>query len=173
MTKIRRLVLDAMLVALYTVLSLFAAFNLGNMRITLEAFPVLVGAMLLGPADGLLIGFFGSFLNQLLTYGFSLTTVLWILPHAASGLLVGWYARKNGFGLSRSRIVFISVLSALTVTALNTAAMWLDSVIWGYFSYAYVFGSLILRILSGIITAVIFAAVLPAVLKQIQKTFNK
>ena len=48
--------------------------------------------MLYGPVGGLLVGLLGAFMGQLLTYGVTATTILWILPQAARGLLVGVYA---------------------------------------------------------------------------------
>lgn len=166
--KTRQLVLDAMLVAMYVLLSLFS-IPLGNMKITLEALPVLVGALLFGPIDGLLVGFMGSLLNQMLTYGFTVTTLLWVLPHAASGLAVGLYAKRRGFALDYRRVILITIASALLVTALNTLAMYVDSKIFGYFSVAFVFGALGLRILAGILTAVAFTAILPTLLHAVRR----
>ena len=163
------MVIDAMLVAMYVVLSLFS-IPLGNMKITLEALPILIGALLFGPWDGLIIGLLGSFLNQLMTYGVTATTLLWVLPHAVSGFVVGLYARSKGFYTNYKQTIFITVASALLVTALNTFAMYLDSKIYGYFSVAYVFGALAFRVLAGIITAVVFTAVLPSLLRLLRKT---
>lgn len=58
--KAKRIVTTAMLIAMYVVLSLFS-INLGNMKITLDSLPIIVGAALLGPLDGFLIGFFVAF----------------------------------------------------------------------------------------------------------------
>ena len=60
--------------------------------------------------------------------------------------------------------------AALVVTALNTVVMYLDSVIQGYYSYAYVFGGLTLRVISGIATAVIMSFVAPPVVKLLERT---
>ena len=92
----RRLALDAMLSAMFVVLSLIS-ISLPNMKITLDALPVLVASLLFGPLDGLSVGLIGSFLNQLLTYGLSPTTLLWILPAGLRGLLVGLYAKRHQF----------------------------------------------------------------------------
>ncbi|MBR6736021.1 MAG: ECF transporter S component [Oscillospiraceae bacterium] len=54
--KSRKLVTCAMLIALHTVLGQFVSINLGNMKITFDALPIIVGAMLYGPVDGMLIG---------------------------------------------------------------------------------------------------------------------
>lgn len=170
--KPRRLVLDAMLVAMYVALSLFS-IPLWNMKITLEALPILVGALLLGPLDGFLIGFLGSFLNQLLTYGLTPTTLLWVLPHALSGLAVGFMGRCGRFRMERLSVAVVSVVSALLVTVLNTFAMYADSKIFGYYSRAYVFGALALRILTGVLTALVFAAILPPLLRAVARFLER
>ena len=90
----KRLVTVAVLIALYTVLSLFSA-NLGLIKLTFESFPVLVASLMFGWVDGLLVGAVGGLLNQMLTYGFTVTTLMWILPNAVRGLLVGLVARLH------------------------------------------------------------------------------
>ena len=62
----KRLVTVAVLIALYTVLSLFSA-NLGLIKLTFESFPVLVASLMFGWVDGLLVGAVGGLLNQMLT----------------------------------------------------------------------------------------------------------
>jgi uncharacterized membrane protein YraQ (UPF0718 family) len=64
------------------------------------------------------------------------------------------------------------VLSALVVTALNTVIMAVDSMIYGYYSAAYVFGALIFRIIAGVITAVVFSFIIPPLIKQLKKFVN-
>lgn len=169
--KTRRLATDAMLCAIYVVLSLLSA-NLPDIKVSLDSLPILVGAMLLGPVDGLAVGLLGSFISQMLTYGFSVTTPLWMLPAGVRGLMVGLYAKRHGFELSLGQTEFITILSALTVTVLNTGAKYADSIIYGYYSRAYVFGSLALRIVLGIITAAALAAILPTLLRGLKKRLH-
>lgn len=164
----RRLVTDAMLVAMYVVLSLLS-INLGNMKITLDSLPIIVGAALFGPIDGLLIGLLGSFMNQLLTYGLTATTLLWIMPAGIRGLLIGWYAKKNGFSMTARQTVLIVCVSALLVTTLNTGVMYVDSKLYGYYSYAYVFGAMAIRYLAGVLTAVALSAVTPLLLRVMRE----
>ena len=168
-TKTKRLALDAMLAAMFVVLSLFS-INLPGMKITLDSLPILIGAALLGPLDGLAVGLIGSFLNQMITYGFSATTVLWILPAGLRGLLVGLYAKHHGFSMNTAQCVFITVSTALLVTALNTLFLYVDS--WVY-SYAYVAAlpTLLLRIGAGVITAVLFSLLLPPLLGTLRRLF--
>ena len=53
----------------------------------------------------------------------------------------------------------VCMAAALVTTAVNTAVMYLDSVIMGYYSFAYVFGSAVIRVGSGVLTAVVVTTV--------------
>lgn len=96
-----------------------------------------------------MVGLVGAFLGQLMTYGVTATTVLWIIPPAVRGLLIGLYAKRCGYELSRKQLVGVLIVTSLVVTLLNTGAIYLDSVIYGYYTYAYVFGKVGIRIVSG------------------------
>ena len=167
LSKTKRLALDAMLAAMFVVLSLFS-IRLPGMKITLDSLPVLVAAALLGPVDGLAVGLIGSFLNQMITYGFTATTLLWIIPAGIRGLLVGFYAKRHGFSMTLRQTVFITISTALLVTALNTFFMYVDSWVYSY-SYAAALATLALRVLAGIITAVLFSLLLPALLAALRR----
>ena len=167
LSKTKRLALDAMLAAMFVVLSLFS-IRLPGMKITLDSLPVLVAAALLGPVDGLAVGLIGSFLNQMITYGFTATTLLWIIPAGIRGLLVGLYAKRHGFSMTLRQTVFITISTALLVTALNTFFMYVDSWVYSY-SYAAALATLALRVLAGIITAVLFSLLLPALLVALRR----
>ncbi len=170
-SKTKRLAVDAMLAAMFVVLSLFS-ISLPGMKITLDSLPILVAAALLGPLDGLIVGLIGSFLNQMITYGFTATTLLWILPAGLRGLLVGLYAKRHNFDMTLRQTVFITIVTALLVTALNTFFMYVDSWVYSY-SYAAALPTLALRILAGIITAVLFSLLLPAILTALRRLFGE
>lgn len=155
--------IGAMLIAVYTVLSTYASVSLGNIRFTFEALPVLLAAALYGPAPAVTVGALGSFLNQLLTYGLTPTTLLWILPHAAGGAVAGLMCRKG------RPLILAACASALTVTLLNTLAMYVDSRMYGYYSAYYVFGALLYRLLGGIVTGMLFSQLLPPVLRRVSR----
>ena len=170
-SQTKRLAVDAMLAAMFVVLSLFS-ISLPGMKITLDSLPILVAAALLGPLDGLVVGLIGSFLNQMITYGFTATTLLWILPAGLRGLLVGLYAKRHNFDMTLRQTVFITIVTALLVTALNTFFMYVDSWVYSY-SYAAALPTLALRILAGIITAVLFSLLLPAILTALRRLFGE
>jgi ECF transporter S component (folate family) len=169
---VKKLVLNAALAAMYFALS-FISIKLPNMKISVSGLPVLIGALMFGPLDGFLIGLVGAFLEQLFSsYGLSPTTVLWVLPVAIRGLLAGAYAKHKGFELKQSQVVFITIATALVLTVLNTASLYADSKIWGYYTYAYVFGSIVWRFIAGVITAVVFSVILPPLLRLIRKNIK-
>ena len=160
---IRRICLTGMLAALYLALNL-VGFRAWSFHITFASLPVIVGGLLLGPVEGMLIAAIGEFFNQTLSYGVTPTTVLWLIPPAVRGLTVGWAAlalRKGPRSLEERPVLCYGVCmaAALCTTAVNTLVMYLDSVIMGYYSFAYVFGSAALRIISGILTAVVVTTV--------------
>lgn len=160
-----------MLIAVYCVLSILTPVKVANFKFTFEAFPILVAGLLSGPIDGLIVGGVGSFLYQLLFsgYGITATTGLWILPHAFSGLIVGLYAKSRNFKLTNVQIVLICILSAVLVTSLNLLALYVDAKLYGYYSFALVFGNLILKVLAGVILAIIYASVLPKLVGFLRK----
>ena len=157
----RKLVVIAMMVAVYVVLNTVGTIRLGWINISVSALPIIVGALLYGPV-----------LGQLMTYGVTATTVLWIIPPAVRGLLIGLYAKRCGYALSRKQLVGVLIVTSLVVTLLNTGAIYLDSVIYGYYTYAYVFGKVGIRIVSGAVTAVAMAFVTPPVLDMLKRSLR-
>ena len=173
--KTRRLTTISMLTALYVVLSILTPVKVANFKFTFEAFPILVAGLLFGPLDGLYVGGIGSFIYQLLFsgYGITATTPLWILPHALSGLLIGFYAKKKDFSLNFIQTVLITGISALLVTSLNLLALYVNSKLFGYYSDVLVFGNLFFKIAVGIILAVIYSLALPKLLAYLKKQLNR
>ena len=169
--KVRKLTTIALLSAVYVVLSILTPIRIINFKFTFEAFPVLVAALLMGSWDGALVGALGAFIYQLFFSGYGLTptTPLWILPHFASGLLVGLYARKNNYDLDFKKIAFISVVSAFCVTAFNILALYVDSKMYGYYSPALVFGNIFFKIIVGIILAFLYASILPRLISFLKR----
>jgi len=163
----RRIVIDAMLAAVYFVLGLIT-IELGFMKITFVGLPVIICGLLYGPVDGLIVGLLGSFLEQMLKHGFTATTVLWILPAGIRGLMMGFYALKCRRNYTIKGLTVMIILSALAVTTVNTLVWYIDSLIYHYYSFEIVFGSALLRYATGIVTAIVFAAVTPFIMNRIK-----
>ena len=168
--KTRQLAIDAMLCAVCAVLG-YVALDLGSIKITFESLPVLLGALLFGPVDGMLIGGVGTLIYQLIRYGVTATTPLWIAPYVVCGLLVGACARWREFALSRRQTVALVVAAELAVTAINTAALYIDSKLYGYWFPGFILGALGLRLVICVVKATAFGLVLPSVTETVRRTF--
>lgn len=159
---VKRLVLNAVLVALYVLLG-FVKIPIGNMlRINLASFAVVVCAVAFSPIDGLIVGFMGEFLSQILgPYGMTPTTALWALPEAVRGLLLGLFmlifAKKqlDAARLLKSKAIgwylLACVISGVVASLLNTLALYVDSKMFGYYNYYMVFGVLLVRLILAVV----------------------
>lgn len=148
-----KLCLLAVMTALFVVLDTLSIRIGDNIKITFGGLPILITALYLGPVSGMITGLMGSFLAQLLSYGFTDTTVLWILPAGIRGLSAGLLLLAFSKPLRPVPLSVTIMVSSLLVTVANTAVMYLDSVIHGYYTFAYVFGATAFRLLSSVLTA--------------------
>ena len=167
-TRTGRLSAGAMLAAMCAVLG-YLSLDFGNLKITFESVPVLVAALLFGPADGAAVGLVGTLIYQLARYGVTATTPLWIAPYVLCGAIVGWYAKKRGFSLTQGEVLFTVVSNELLITALNTVSLYIDSKIYGYYSPAFIFGSLALRAALCVGKAVAYSFALPPLLRAVRR----
>ncbi len=166
--RTRKLAIDAMLAAMSAVLG-YISLDFISLKITFESVPILIGALLFGPLDGAAIGLVGTLIYQLLRYGISTTTLLWILPYVLCGLLVGLYAKMRSFDLTQKQTLFIVVLAELMVTLLNTGVIYIDSKLFGYYTPTLITGSLALRLAICAGKAVAYSFALPPLLKAVNK----
>ncbi|MBP8639738.1 MAG: ECF transporter S component [Oscillospiraceae bacterium] len=170
--KTHRIAADAMLVAMYFLLSNYFAVNLGSIRLTLDILPIIVGASLFGPIDGLIIGLLGNFLFQLIgPYGISVTTVLWMLPDGLRGLLTGLFL-KNINCVSKVRCVAVLGLISLAATALTTGVMYIDCLVFKY-SFAVYTPFILWRCIAGLVISALIAFVLPRLNRALEHIFKK
>lgn len=176
---VKRIALDAVMVALYIGLS-FLSIPLGGLKITFEALPVIICAVAFGPVDAAIVGFLSEFLNQMLTYGFTPTTLLWVLPAVVRGLFIGLcvlamkkHLKQDVFTLLKSKrsvwLLVICAVSGVLVSCINTFTLYVDSKMYGYYSYAMVFGVFWIRIISGIISSIAMGLLTSPVVLALQK----
>lgn len=161
--KTKQIAIDAMLAAMCAVLG-YVSLDLGNMKFTFEAFPILLGALLLGPVDGMIIAAVGTGIYQILKYGLMSTTILWIIPYVIYALYVGLLRKKN--------LWFVVFSSGIIVTLLNTGVIYLDSIIWDYYTFAYVFGSFIFRIITSLIKSLLVVLIIKKIWNSIEKVLK-
>lgn len=159
---VRRLVIDAVLTALFYVLSLFSLTFGHSLKLTLDSLPCILAAVLYGPVDGFLVAFLGTFAQQMMQYGFTVTTLLWMLAPALRGLILGLLMKLFPDGIREPgqyvRYFLFCVLAGIFVSAGNTAVLYLDSKLFGYYNYALVFGAAVVRFVSGIAASLLTAA---------------
>ncbi len=165
--KTKQLTLNALLAAMCAVLG-YLALDTNIIKASFESLPVLVSGLLFGPVDGMLVGGLGSFIYQLLRYGVSATTVLWMLPCIASGLIVGLGAKIGKFSLGRKQTVVLVVVSELVFMALNTFTIFVDSKLYGYYYPGIIAGALGVRLVICVIKAAAYGAILPVLIKPLQ-----
>lgn len=174
---LRRIATDAVLIALFYGLSLLSV-EIGGVKITFDALPVIIGAVLFGPTDGVLVGFLGALLEQMIKYGFTATTLLWVLPAAVRGLFIGVSALVLKKQMSVDTLLekkhpyiyfVVCILSGILVSTLNTFAFYVDSKLFHYYEYHMVFGVFWLRIVLGMAASLLTGVVALPVLAALKR----
>ena len=163
----KKLAIDAMLAAMCAALG-YLAIDLTAVKVTFESLPVLVGALMFGPVHGMAIGAVGTFLYQILRYGFSYTTVLWMLPYILCGLVAGLYAKAKHYDLPQRGTLVVVLICELMITALNTGVIYIDSKIYGYYTPQLILGALAARIMIAVAKGILFGLVIPEIIKGVR-----
>lgn len=175
--KTKRMATNAMLAALYFALSMLA-IPVGGLKLTFEHLPIIIAALMFGPVDALVIGALGELANQMMTYGFTVTTVLWMAPAMFRGLSMGLcakflskYVGVNAVIEKKLPLAFwvTCVISGLICSLLNTFTLYVDSKMFGYYSYAMVFGVLWIRLAASAVSSVVMAVAAKPVLAAMRK----
>ncbi len=175
---VSRIAIDAVLIALYFGLS-WASVEIGGIKLTFVGLASIIAAMVYGPIDGFLVGFLGAFCEQMLKYGFTATTLLWLLGPAMRGLIVGCakvifkkaMSTENLLKNRRPYVFFAaSILAGLVVSVFNTMAFYIDAKMFHYYTYELIFGVFWLRLLLGAAASVLMALVTLPVLAGVQHT---
>lgn len=175
---VNRIAIDAVLIALYFGLS-WASVEVAGIKLTFVGLASIIAAMVYGPIDGFLVGFFGAFCEQMLKYGFTATTILWLLGPAMRGLIVGCaklifkkaMSTEHLLKKHRPYVFFaVSILAGLVVSTFNTMAFYVDAKMFHYYTYELIFGVFWLRLAMGAAASVLMALVTLPVLAGVQHT---
>jgi len=145
--------------------------HVGNVRVLdFASLPLILTAILFDPVEAICAALLGEFISQLLGYGLTATTVLWILPPAIRALTVGIFVKCSKKHMEE-RIVYTyiaTVVAALITTAANTLVSYIDAVVYKY-SYAYVLTELPVRLGTGVLTAIVIASIVIPMCRVLRK----
>ena len=177
---VKRLVVNAVLIAIYYALRLLNIPFGDAFRFTLAPFSVILCALLFGPVDGLIVGLLGEFLSQILgPYGLTPTTLLWCLGETVRGVSLGLcsmlFLRKwlmSTVRLKGKKMVVLLVCCVVTgvmASLCQTFALYVDSTLMGYYNYHMVFGVMVWRILVYIVLAVGFGYLSLPIISALRK----
>ena len=173
----KKMATNAMLAALYFALSMLAV-PVGGLKLTFEHLPIIIAALMFGPVDALVIGALGELANQMMTYGITVTTVLWMTPAMFRGLSMGLCAKLLSKYVGADAVIekklpvaflVTCVISGLICSLLNTFTLYVDSKMFGYYSYAMVFGVLWIRLAASAVSSVVMAVAAKPVLAAMKK----
>ena len=173
MQKNKKLLLKICIVgvfsAIYFLLNLLT-LKFGNyLQISLNALPIILVAIYLGPISGMAVGFVGEFLSQLLEYGLSVATFWWTSPAILRGLLVGVIFIIFKHSQKIAHIGINILVSSLFVTALNTFLLIMESKLLGYYSIALSTTFFVTRLTSSIATAVVMIIIIYPIMSALKK----
>lgn len=170
----RRLVFDAMLMALYVILAKLT-IPIQGIRITLAPLPIVFASLFFLPYDACMVAGLGEFIIQMTgSYGLTPTTPLWILPPILRAIFIAlpaWLYRRKEDRLENHIVIYFVVIlfSALITTLANTGVWFLDAYIMEY-PYPYTLITTVIRGVVGILTAIVVGALclpLSRVMKKI------
>lgn len=166
--KVRRLVLDAMLVAFHILWAFVPS------EFSWQSLPVLLCAFLVGPWDAVIVATLGSFVEQMY-YGLSFASLIWMLPWVVFGLFVALLSFLVQKRPRTWKTVVIIVLAELVLNVANTTAL----CYFGYLSadLSAPFSVLLLlylgRLAQALIRAVLSAVVIPILLPPLRKVLSR
>ncbi len=170
--KTSRLAANSILAAACTILGYFA-LDLGNIKISFEALPIFIAACLFGAYDAALVSLVGTGLYQLLRYGITVTTPLWILPYFAAAIFVGIISKRYEYDLKMPALLIVFVLAELIITGFNTLALYVDSKIFQYYTPGFITAVLALRLGLAAVKGILFSALLPPLMPSIRKAIGR
>ena len=177
--RIYRIALDALFVALYVILGTYLSIKIpGAIQISFSTLPILLCAFLFRPSDAVAVAVLGNLIEQILDpspYGFA-TLLIWLIPGAMQGLVAGMGAGYVHKASSKGRalvwMILVIVCSDLTLTLLNTGALYLD----GYLLHYPVKALHLLmpmRLLNAIARSVIACILLPLLLPALRRVIAR
>lgn len=159
-TSIKDLAIISISVALSVIFSLFEVDVL-NVKISFDAIPIIIIALIYRPGISFLSGLFVELVSQLVKWGLTFTTILWIIPVGVRVLIISLVCLCIDLTKKQNMIyLFITlIVSSIVVTILNTVMIGIDGLLYGYYSKAILFANLLLRFIVGIVSSCLYGAI--------------
>lgn len=178
-SKIYRIAIDALFVALYVVLGTFLSFKIpGAIQISFSTLPILLCAFLFHPCDAIAVAVIGNFLEQIIDpspYGFA-TLLIWLIPGALQATVASFGARfaqkAESKRMSAILTVLVIVCADLTLTILNTGALYLDGYLLHYPVKALHL-LMPLRLLNAAVRSLLACILLPLLLPPLRRVLRR
>ena len=165
--KVYTICIASMMAALSIILDVLSV-RTDATKFTIYSFPLLLSGFLFGPWIGLLSGLTSGLISQIILYGFSITTPLWVIAPILWGFLSGILFHK----VQKKRETLLSIsltilITSLCVTLFNTLAIYLDGLIFHY-PTPYVITQLGLRFLTSLGLSAAYIALVYLILPNIR-----
>lgn len=172
--KTYKLAAIGILSALCIVLSCLSV-KTGPLTISFASLPIYVAAFYLGTPEAILVALLGGAADQIISYGISATTPLWLIPGilraTTASLLSYWYNKCYKKPIETSYIVTLvaCVIPSLICTFATTTVMAIDALLFDYFSWTYILSSLGMRLFSSTIVAVLCGIVISPIVNILKQ----
>ena len=168
-----RIAIDGMLAAVYFALT-FLTINTGAYKITFASMAFVIAALLFGPLDAMAVAFVGEFLYQLIIFGLTPTTPIWLIPPVLHALRLGVFAvlmgtREKPLAARPVACVLACLDCGFFNAIFNTAALYADSKIYGYYNFKMIFVMGLYRILIAMAAAAVICAVVIPLIYVLRK----
>lgn len=175
----RRLALDGVLAALYFALSYLSFYITPNLKVAVTSLAIITAALLLKWYDACLVALIGEFLYQIIRsgYGITATTPVWIAAPVLHALALGLCAlilsRRRPLVEQTIPCVLVILGCGIWCALLNTAAMYVDSKVFGYYQRHIVFGLALVRIAISLATAAVMAVISIPLVRAVRRQIPK
>ncbi len=168
----KRIAFAGVLAAVYVILSLISV-GTNDFRISVETLVILTAATVLGPVEGCLVGITGELVHQLLLYGIDATTVLWLIPYAAEGLIAGMVSAKRTGQLTSKTAVPVVIAGEAVLLVLVTPVNAVTAIIQGWGNWVTILGGIPVRLVITAVRIVIYILILPVLVRPLFRIINE
>lgn len=159
----------SVLSAIYVVLALLS-IGTNDFKVSIETLAVVTGSITIGPVGGFFVGIVGEFIHQLLSpYGIDPTTILWLLPYAFEGLIVGLIVKKDFGNIPDNKLRLSVIVGEVFLTIAVTLVNWVSAIVQGWGTWELIAAAIPLRVAIMAVRVVLYILILPFLYKNVKK----